>query len=160
LLCSRLDGNLNGLRFDSGNVMLKSVPQEITGVKIIQAPLRDPVVFKGIKLKGRLNGVDIVELINNQAYKNRDNIFKSRLNFFNNITVDNLEVKKSFRGVNMSELITNVTNLGALNNLVDQYNKLLNMASKLEDSIGGKEKCQKNSSDDRCFSTSLLSPSL
>jgi hypothetical protein len=60
----------------------------------------------------------------------------------------------------MSELITNVTNLGALNNLVDQYNKLLNMAGKLEDSIGGKEKCQKNSSDDRCFSTSLLSPSL
>lgn len=66
-------------------------------------------------------------------------MFKTRLNLDNNITTNNLVIKKTYRGINMTELILNVTNLGVLNNLLEEYNKLLDMTQKLEKSAESKE---------------------
>ncbi|XP_015834885.2 uncharacterized protein clos isoform X1 [Tribolium castaneum] len=131
----QVSGKLNGHTFDSKNIMVTDIPQEITGKKIIHSTRLSPVVFKSIKLKGLLNDVDLSNLINDQAYKNQDNVFKTKLNFDNNITANNLVIRKTYQGINMTELIMNVTNLGVLNNLLKQYNTLLDMTYKLENSV-------------------------
>ncbi|RZC40837.1 uncharacterized protein BDFB_005868, partial [Asbolus verrucosus] len=131
----QLIGTLNDQKFDEDNIMLKNMPQVITGNKTIFTDILDPVSFKAIKLKGLLNEIDISDLINNQAYKNEDNSFKTGLNLYNDITTNNLIVRKLYQGINITELITNVTNLGALNNLLEQYKKLLVISHKLGASI-------------------------
>ncbi|XP_044255131.1 uncharacterized protein LOC123005441 [Tribolium madens] len=133
----QVSGKLNDHMFDSKNIMVTNIPQEITGKKIIHTSQLNSVMFKSIKLKGLLNDVDLSKLINDQAYKNQENIFKTRLNFANNITTNNLIIKKTYQQLNMTELIMNVTNLGVLNNLLEQYNKVLDMTYKLENSVKG-----------------------
>ena len=63
----RIGGTLNGLIFDVDNIMVKDSPQVITGLKSVRADPVHPVVFKGIKLKGSLNHVDVNDLVNNQV---------------------------------------------------------------------------------------------
>ena len=69
---------MNGLIFDVDNIMVKDSPQVITGLKSVRADPVHPVVFKGIKLKGSLNQVDVNDLVNNQV-----RLFLNKIIFLN-----------------------------------------------------------------------------
>ncbi|KAJ8942440.1 hypothetical protein NQ314_010069, partial [Rhamnusium bicolor] len=62
-----LMGLLNGQKFSNETVMLKNVPQQITGRKTFIRDTSKEIKFKALKVKGLVNNADIAELVHNQV---------------------------------------------------------------------------------------------
>uniref|UniRef100_A0A6P7GAV0 Uncharacterized protein LOC114335883 n=1 Tax=Diabrotica virgifera virgifera TaxID=50390 RepID=A0A6P7GAV0_DIAVI len=132
-----LRGTFNGQQLDRHTIMMRNTDQNITGVKIFTPAKNKEVYFKGLKVKGRVNGEDFEELIHNQAYKNRENVFNTPLKFCNNITARNVIFEKRYSNIDVPELLNNITTLGTLNHIKDKYKSLQNMTEQVETSLKG-----------------------
>ncbi|XP_074037516.1 closca [Leptinotarsa decemlineata] len=132
-----LVGYLNHIKINKNTVLLKNTPQTITGRKVFLPTSQGELKFKSLKVKGRVNDADIGELIDNQAHKNRDMVIKSPMNFHSNITTENVNFEKLYQGINVSELMMNITNLGSLSDFGSNYRSLLEMSTLVENSLRG-----------------------
>ncbi|CAH0560860.1 unnamed protein product [Brassicogethes aeneus] len=131
-----LKGTLNDINFNKDNIMMADIPQEITGQKTFKSDPLDPIHFKSVKIKkGAINGVFFSELMSNEARLDKDSTFESPMKFHNNITVDNININKLYNGVNVTELLKNISSLNSLNNFDDNYYDLKMMAQKIQTSL-------------------------
>ncbi|XP_018568702.1 uncharacterized protein LOC108908983 [Anoplophora glabripennis] len=132
-----LQGLLNGRKFDEDTVMLRDLPQSVTGRKMFMADNVEGVIFKALKITGLVNDVDIAELAHNQVFKTGDNILKSEVHFYGNITAKNVVIKDLYQGVNVTDLLKNISTLNVLNNFEESYKRLQGMSTEVENSLRG-----------------------
>nr|CAI5837944.1 unnamed protein product [Callosobruchus analis] len=128
-------GKLNGGKFSKESIMTTSMNQNIEGKKVFRPQNPRGIRFKSLKVKGLINDTDIMDLVRNQASKNGDNIFTSEVNFTDVVKAKNVNFDKLYKGVNISELVANITHLGSLDHLSDYYWNLLNRSDKIEKSL-------------------------
>ncbi|XP_072396267.1 uncharacterized protein clos isoform X2 [Diabrotica undecimpunctata] len=132
-----LIGTFNGETLDRHTIMMRNTDQNITGIKIFTPSKNEEIYFKGLKVKGLVNGEDFEKLIHNQAYKNAENVFNTSLEFCNNITARNVIFGKKYSNIDVSELLNNITTLGTLNHIKEKYKSLQNMTEQVETSLKG-----------------------
>lgn len=64
---SSATGLVNGVPFDEQHVLIKSMPQNITGKKTFVQDGNNYVNFSNMELKGHINGVQLMDMIENQV---------------------------------------------------------------------------------------------
>ncbi|GJQ87584.1 hypothetical protein Trydic_g17425 [Trypoxylus dichotomus] len=126
-------GAINGIVFDNRNVMLKNESQIISGKKIIFTDSR--VGFIDVSLKGNLNNVNIMELCQNQAYKNVTNLITSEVRLLGPVTAKNLNIQGLYNNVSISNVISDMQISQDLNNYYESYAQLLNMSNRIKESL-------------------------
>ncbi|CAH1159996.1 unnamed protein product [Phaedon cochleariae] len=133
---SILMGKLNDLNLRKNFVLLKNIQQNITGHKSFNPGPTEMPKFKAMKVKKLLNEVDITELVNEQvkAHTHVTNYVKSPMNF-SDVFMRNFNCEKTFHGLNISELLNNITNLEILNDFSNNYKRLLDMSSAINQSL-------------------------
>lgn len=67
----RVVGFINGVIFNTANIMLKDLEQDISGFKIFKQNFIIPnaLEFKDIKLQGTINNIDLANFIHTQVNK-------------------------------------------------------------------------------------------
>ncbi|XP_060530312.1 uncharacterized protein LOC132704368 [Cylas formicarius] len=125
-------GKVNNEIFTKNSVMLTNLTQTIAGAKtfIGIAPQ-----FKTLKSKASVNGIDLGELAKSQLRINGDNTIKTPIEFFGKISARNLNIIELNDGINVMNLLKDTTKLKSLNNIVESYNDLLNMAEGMQKSL-------------------------
>ncbi|KRT79229.1 hypothetical protein AMK59_8134, partial [Oryctes borbonicus] len=124
---------VNGVIFDDRNILLKNKNQIISGRKVIYADFG--VAFDDVSLKGSLNGVNLMELSQNQAYKNGTNLITSGVRLLGTVTANNLNIQGLYNNISMPNVIFNIQASQDLNNQYDNYAQLLNMSNKIKESL-------------------------
>lgn len=81
------------MKMNSENIMLKNIAQNITGIKTFTPKYPDELEFKAMKLKGLLNGDDLIDVLNNQVSKKHFTILENML-FDKYVTLDPLDAIK------------------------------------------------------------------
>ncbi|XP_045480010.1 uncharacterized protein LOC123684687 [Harmonia axyridis] len=117
-------GSLNGEMFTNETIMLKSVPQRVTGVKTFELRPMELMKFRNVKLKGFLNDMQMSDLLEDQSGSG-DIILKSPMHFNNDIHTQNINLRKPFRHLDMEAFLSNLKDLEKTN-LMEKYAKLLN----------------------------------
>ncbi|VEN34570.1 unnamed protein product [Callosobruchus maculatus] len=115
--------------------MTTATNQKIEGRKVFHPLNPEGIRFKSLKIKGLINDTDIMELVKNQASRNDDNVFTSEVNFTDVLKAKNVNFDKLYKGVNISELVANITKLGSLDHISDYYWNLLKRSEKIEESL-------------------------
>lgn len=64
---------INGIRFNKETIMLKSVPQNITSIKMFHPKSNSEnsssvITFKTLQVNDRLNGIDMAKLLERQVW--------------------------------------------------------------------------------------------
>lgn len=70
-----------------------------------------------------------------QAYKNIENTFLSPINFNDKIIATNVNINKLYQGVNMSQLLNNLTRFIAFNNYNKNYADMFDVVTKIRSSL-------------------------
>lgn len=65
-----MPGLLNGNKFDKENIMLKSLPQNVTGKKVFQHANNGELYFNSIDFKAPVNNIYLPQLFRNQVRLN------------------------------------------------------------------------------------------
>ncbi|CAH1984441.1 unnamed protein product [Acanthoscelides obtectus] len=128
-------GKLNGGKFNKESIMTITTNQNIVGKKVFHPQNPEGIRFKPLKVKGLINDTDIMDLVKNQAIKTGDNVFESEVNFTHVISTKNVNFDKLYKGVNISQLVQNITELASLNYINDYYWNLLNRSEKIGESL-------------------------
>ncbi|XP_025829762.1 uncharacterized protein LOC108740183 isoform X2 [Agrilus planipennis] len=124
--------NMNGIIFNKDTVLTRSYPQVISGKKVFCNS--DSVLhFQSLNLKGNWNNNDVKELFDNQALDAPNVRFYSPISFSKSINATNVNIE-NYRGVNVNELIRNVTNFHQFVTN-EKYDYLYDMAVKVENSF-------------------------
>ncbi|KAK5643847.1 hypothetical protein RI129_007692 [Pyrocoelia pectoralis] len=121
---------VNNIEFNAETIMLNSKPQSIVAPKYFSE-----MTIEALDMKRLLNGVDIVDLVNKQAYKNGNLIFQSPVYFNGSITTPNVQVEKLYRGINVTELTNNITHFVSVNNYTKNFKHLLDVSHEVSDSL-------------------------
>ncbi|KAF2893085.1 hypothetical protein ILUMI_13089, partial [Ignelater luminosus] len=138
---------INGIRFNNETIMLKSVPQNITSIKMFHPKhgtesdnsenATSIITFKTLQVKDGLNGIDMEKLLERQAYKNEDTVFKNKMNFNGSIAMYNVNIEKLYNDVNISELIQDIIQFSKEDNFLNSYQKLYSAAEHINKSLMG-----------------------
>lgn len=73
-----------------------------------------------------------------QVFKSGENTFKSEIHFYGNLTANNVIIKYLYQGVNVTQLLKNISTLNALNNFEKNYKSLQEMSTEVDNSLRGK----------------------
>ncbi|XP_031339518.1 uncharacterized protein LOC116168016 [Photinus pyralis] len=121
---------VNNINFNTETIMLRSTPQLVTAPKHFS-----DLKIKALQTTGMLNGVDMTDLISKQAYKNGNLLFQSPIYFNGSITTPNVQVEKLYQGINVTELLRNITHYASVNNYSEYFKKLLDVSYQIVDSL-------------------------
>ncbi|KAF5285037.1 hypothetical protein FQR65_LT02349 [Abscondita terminalis] len=131
----RCQKNVNGVKFSEETVMLKSKPQTISGPKYFIGNDVEPIKFESLICKGLINGIDVISLMQQQAYKYGDIVFESQIYFNGSITTPNMDIRQLYQGVNVADLVNNVTHFSKSQNYTENFEKLLEISTEVKESL-------------------------
>lgn len=131
-----IHGPFNGVLLDKNHTVLNSLPQTITGRKTFVGAEQNPSVhFKNIILSGRINGINLNEMIDNQVYRNEDSTITSALNFTKDVSAVGVKFDKLYNGINVTDFVKKVTHFADLGDIEIAHLKLLDVAHSVEESL-------------------------
>ncbi|KAL3267313.1 hypothetical protein HHI36_011443 [Cryptolaemus montrouzieri] len=128
-----LQGLMNGEKFTDETIMLKNTPQNITGEKSFKLDKFDLMHFKNMKLRGQLNDMQMSEFLSENNDENL--IFDSPIYFQKDLYTKNLNLKKSYKDINMDEVLSDIFQLESMDDLMENYGKLLNLSQKINKNL-------------------------
>ncbi|KAK4887273.1 hypothetical protein RN001_003544 [Aquatica leii] len=124
------------MRYDQKNVVtgkktvsdIKSYMLKIDKNVLVQNVSLVPWMYDSVMKSGTFQ-------LQGKAYKNRDVEFQSSIYFNGSIVTPNIHVEKLYQGVNVSDLVHNVTQLSATHNYTENFEKLLTVSSTVKESL-------------------------
>ncbi|GLV35615.1 Anaphase Promoting Complex subunit 10, partial [Carabus blaptoides fortunei] len=122
-----LDGLLNSNLFTEEYIMTTNTKQNIYSKKTFGVPL----YMENIKVKGKLNDIDIDNLIQNRVDKTKNADIYAPKNFYNTINASNVNIEQLYQGIDVSKLLHNIASLDKIENYEQEYGHLLNFSEKL-----------------------------
>lgn len=137
ILIFSVHGPFNRVYIDKNHTMLKSVVQNVSGKKTFVQVDQKLVHFENVHLSGKMNGIPLRKMIENQAYKNEDTAIKSALNFSRDVSAIEANFDKLYNGINVTDFVNKVTHFAEFNNIEVAFQKLLNVAYSVQDSLKG-----------------------
>lgn len=72
-----------------------------------------------------------------QVLRKGHSTFKSEVRFNKNLQAKNIKIEGLYHGINISNLLMNVTKLGSLNNQKNNYEKLLETSGAIQEAFEG-----------------------
>ncbi|XP_017775972.1 PREDICTED: uncharacterized protein LOC108562216 isoform X2 [Nicrophorus vespilloides] len=127
-----LEGSFNQMKFNSSNILLKSSDQTITAKKIFNSNTNS---FQSIKLQGLFNNIEVGKFVDRLALREGDQTFVTPLTFNSELTAGNIQIDGLYQGVNVSELLFNLTHVISVNNYYNNYANLKEISTKIQDSL-------------------------
>lgn len=129
----------NNVFVDKNHTILKSLAQNITGKKTFVQTNNSSIYFNNVNLSGNINGIYLDDMIANQVYKNEDSVIDSPVNFTGNITAVNVNFKKMYNGINVTDFVKRVTHFAEFNNIEVAFQNLLVVAENVKESLKSKK---------------------
>ncbi|CAG9856325.1 unnamed protein product [Phyllotreta striolata] len=130
---TNLMGSLKNIaKVNNESVLIKNVPQDITGRKTF---VENALNIKSMKIKGLFNGDDLMKVLNNQANKREDTYLNSPLEFTNVIDSNNVHFNAKYNGIDVVKLLKNISAIGTLEHIEEKYEDLLEMIGDVETSL-------------------------
>ncbi|XP_026274203.2 uncharacterized protein LOC113203634 [Frankliniella occidentalis] len=132
-----VNGLVAGVRVDAQHLLLRHSDQLIQGAKTFRpAPLQGlGLRVKQLGVVGRVNDVDMTELLNNQAYKTSDVDIVTPLVIDRPLRAQSVQLDRLFQGVNVSGLIEEALNPPGLNLYTEKHDALLRTAEHVQRSL-------------------------
>lgn len=135
--------------------MLYSQPQEITGQKTLIVSGDNPVRFKSMQVEKLLNNIDIKSFIDDvvkftmfhywhcysperfKVTQSGDFTIETPIYFNGDIFAENVQINGLANGVDVNNLLRKLQNMQETKDHLEDYNKLLTFAEKLEKTAKG-----------------------